>query len=176
MAQDPFRPSADRHRRAQRIFAPLKNLGLIVVDEEHETTYKQEEAPRYHARDVAIVRAKMEKCVVPRERHAFARELSQRRRGKYRLATLTQRVDDKQMPHIRIVDLTAGAAETKNGCHSVRETADRDYRTAGETGTDDSVPEPARILDFAALQRMRRSAELPELQCRLTFHRHPSHV
>jgi len=88
------------------VFAPLKNLGLIIVDEEHETTYKQEEAPRYHARDVAVVRAKIDKCVAvlgsatPSLESYYNAII-----GKYRLATLTQRVDDRQMPLMRIVDL-----------------------------------------------------------------------
>ena len=88
------------------VFAPLKNLGLIVVDEEHETTYKQEEAPRYHARDVAVVRAKIEKCVVVLGSATPSLEsYHNATSGKYRLATLTQRVDQKQMPLIRVVDL-----------------------------------------------------------------------
>src|SRR5205814_4254304 len=88
------------------VFAPLKNLGLIVVDEEHENTYKQEEAPRYHARDVAVVRARMEKCVVVLGSATPSLEsYHNAARGKYRLATLTQRIDQKQMPLMRIVDL-----------------------------------------------------------------------
>jgi primosomal protein N' (replication factor Y) len=88
------------------VFAPLKQLGLIVVDEEHETTYKQEEAPRYHARDVAVVRAKIEKCVVLLGSATPSLEsYYNATQGKYRLVTLTQRVDDKQMPQIQIVDL-----------------------------------------------------------------------
>jgi primosomal protein N' (replication factor Y) (superfamily II helicase) len=88
------------------IFAPLKNLGLIVVDEEHETTYKQEEAPRYHARDVAIVRATMEKCVAVLGSATPSLESYHNAViGKYRLVTLTQRIDEKQMPLMRIVDL-----------------------------------------------------------------------
>jgi len=88
------------------IFAPLKNLGLIVVDEEHETTYKQEEAPRYHARDVAVVRARIEKCTVvlgsatPSLESYYNATI-----GKYRLVRLTQRIDEKQMPLMRIIDL-----------------------------------------------------------------------
>jgi primosomal protein N' (replication factor Y) len=88
------------------VFAPLKNLGLIVVDEEHETTYKQEEAPRYHARDVAIVRAKIEKCVAVLGSATPSLESYHNAViGKYRLVTLTQRIDEKQMPLMRIVDL-----------------------------------------------------------------------
>jgi primosomal protein N' (replication factor Y) (superfamily II helicase) len=88
------------------VFAPLKNLGLIVVDEEHETTYKQEEAPRYHARDVAVVRAKIEKCVVVLGSATPSLESYHNAViGKYQLATLTQRVDQKQMPLMRVIDL-----------------------------------------------------------------------
>ncbi len=88
------------------VFAPLQNLGLIVVDEEHENTYKQEEAPRYHARDVAVVRAKIEKCVVVLGSATPSLEsYHNATTGKYRLATLTQRIDDKQMPLMRVVDL-----------------------------------------------------------------------
>jgi primosomal protein N' (replication factor Y) len=88
------------------VFAPLKNLGLIVVDEEHENTYKQEEAPHYHARDVAVVRAKLEKCVIILGSATPSLEsYHNATTGKYRLATLTQRIDEKQMPLMRIVDL-----------------------------------------------------------------------
>jgi len=88
------------------VFAPLKNLGLIIVDEEHETTYKQEEAPRYHARDVAVVRAKIEKCaVVLGSATPSLESYYNTTTSKYELLTLTQRVDDQRMPLMRIVDL-----------------------------------------------------------------------
>ena len=88
------------------VFAPLKDIGLIIVDEEHETTYKQEEAPRYHARDVAVVRAKLEKCaVVLGSATPSLESYHNATTGKYDLVALTQRVDERQMPVMRIVDL-----------------------------------------------------------------------
>jgi primosomal protein N' (replication factor Y) len=88
------------------VFAPLVNLGLIVVDEEHENSYKQEEAPRYHARDVAVVRAKLEGCAVLLGTATPSLEsYHNATQGKYRLLNLTLRVDDCQMPLIRVVDL-----------------------------------------------------------------------
>lgn len=97
------------------IFAPLENLGLIVVDEEHETSYKQEEAPRYHARDVAVVRAKFENCIVLLGTATPSLEsYFNAKRGKYRLVNLTLRVDDNQMPLIRIVDLRQEKRKAKS--------------------------------------------------------------
>src|ERR1039458_1602805 len=88
------------------IFAPVEPLGLIVVDEEHEHSYKQEEAPRYHARDVATVRGQMEGAVVVLGSATPSLESYYNcGKGKYTLLRLPERADDKKMPVVRIVDM-----------------------------------------------------------------------
>ena len=88
------------------LFAPFKNLGLIVVDEEHESSYKQDKAPRYHARDVAVVRASMEKCtVILGSATPSFESLSNARKGKYILSVLKKRADNALMPKMRLVDM-----------------------------------------------------------------------
>jgi primosomal protein N' (replication factor Y) len=88
------------------IFAPLENLGLIVVDEEHENSYKQDEAPRYHARDVAVYRAALEGCAVVLGSATPSMESYHNAKvGKYRLVGMPSRIDDRRMPLIRVVDL-----------------------------------------------------------------------
>ncbi len=88
------------------IFAPLEKLGLIVVDEEHENSYKQEDPPRYHARDLAVLRGSFEHCAVllgsaTPSLESFHNSVI----GKYQLLRMAQRVDDRKMPLIRIIDL-----------------------------------------------------------------------
>lgn len=88
------------------VFAPVRRLGLIVVDEEHEHTYKQEETPRYNARDVAVVRAHMEQCAVVLGSATPSLESYRNAQiGKYRLVRMPHRVDHREMPVMRIVDL-----------------------------------------------------------------------
>ncbi|WP_395751599.1 primosomal protein N' [Prosthecobacter sp.] len=88
------------------IFAPLERLGIIIVDEEHEPSFKQDETPRYHARDVAVVRGGIEKCVVllgsaTPSLESFENAAS----GKYELLKMLQRTDGRTLPLIRIVDM-----------------------------------------------------------------------
>jgi primosomal protein N' (replication factor Y) len=96
------------------VFAPLPELGLLVVDEEHEAAYKQEESPRYHARDVAVMRGRLEGASVvlgsatpSLESHANAL------RGKYTRLSLSARIGPRGLPSVEVVDrretLKAGA-------------------------------------------------------------------
>ena len=94
------------------IFAPVEPLGLIIVDEEHEHTYKQEEAPRYHARDVAIMRGQMENAVVVLGSATPSLESFYNcKKGKFALLELPERVDDQKMPHVRVVDMRQAGKE-----------------------------------------------------------------
>jgi primosomal protein N' (replication factor Y) len=88
------------------VFAPLENLGLVVVDEEQEASYKQEETPRYHGRDVAIVRAKLEGAVALLGSATPSLEsFHNARSGKYQLLQLESRVENRPLAPVEIVDL-----------------------------------------------------------------------
>lgn len=96
------------------IFAPLTNVGIIVVDEEHENTYKQETAPRYHGRDIAVLRAHFEKAVVVLGSATPSLESFQNTQsGKYELVRLDQRVDSHSMPIMRVLDMRIEAQKQK---------------------------------------------------------------
>ena len=88
------------------VFAPVRDLRLIVVDEEHEPAYKQDETPRYHGRDVAVYRAKLAHatCLLGSATPSLE-SFANVKAGKYRLDVLTKRVDDKKLPDIQIVDM-----------------------------------------------------------------------
>lgn len=88
------------------LFAPVRDLGLIVVDEEHESTYKQEESPRYHARDMAVLRGqRLGATVVLGSATPSVESLQNVYRGKYRLARLDVRADDRTLPRVKVVDM-----------------------------------------------------------------------
>ncbi len=88
------------------LFAPFRNLGLIIVDEEHETSYKQENVPRYQARDVAVMRGKIENAtVILGTATPSVESYYNAQTGKYNLVTLTQRIEEQQLPKMGIVDL-----------------------------------------------------------------------
>lgn len=88
------------------IFAPVENLGLIVVDEEHENSYKQEESPRYHARDVACERARISKAVcVLGSATPSVESYYKALHGEYRLLELPHRVGMWEMPTVEVVDM-----------------------------------------------------------------------
>ncbi len=95
------------------VFAPVRDLGLIVVDEEHDTSYKQEETPRYHARDVAIVRARQcGACVILGSATPALETRYNAERGKYTLLELPERIEKRPLPQVELVDMRREFLET----------------------------------------------------------------
>ena len=96
------------------VFAPMRNLGLIVVDEEHDQSYKQEETPRYNGRDVAIVRAQAAgACVVLGSATPCLESRYNAERGKYTLLELPGRIEERPMPQVELIDMRTEFLETR---------------------------------------------------------------
>jgi primosomal protein N' (replication factor Y) len=104
------------------VFAPLRDLGLIVVDEEHETSYKQDEVPRYNARDTAVMRAKLAQAVAVLGSATPSMESFRNAESKkYRHVTLQTRVENRALPSVEIVNMREEyAAEGKQVVFSRR--------------------------------------------------------
>jgi primosomal protein N' (replication factor Y) len=87
------------------VFAPVANLGLLVIDEEHEASYKNGETPRYHTRDVAAVRARLERARLVLGSATPSAETWARTEGKLTLLRLPERIGDRPLPPVEIIDL-----------------------------------------------------------------------
>ena len=95
------------------IFAPVDDLGLVIVDEEHDSSYKQESMPRYHARDVAVMRARSAKAIVVLGSATPSLESWQNvATGKYRRIEMRERVQQRPLPEVRLVDMRQEFQET----------------------------------------------------------------
>ncbi|MEM6911207.1 MAG: primosomal protein N' [Verrucomicrobiota bacterium] len=98
------------------VFAPVGNLGLIVVDEEQEASYKQDNPPRYHARDLAVLRGHLEKCAVVLGSATPSLESTANvQAGKYRRVQLTTRIGEQALPRFRFVDMRRAGKSALGG-------------------------------------------------------------
>jgi primosomal protein N' (replication factor Y) len=96
------------------IFAPVPNLGLVVVDEEHDQSYKQDETPRYNGRDVAVVRARQAgACVILGSATPSLESRFNAERGKYTLLELPERIERRPLPQVELVDMRVEFLETR---------------------------------------------------------------
>ncbi|GEP84168.1 putative primosomal replication factor Y [Staphylococcus piscifermentans] len=94
------------------VFAPFTNLGMIIIDEEHEATYKQEDYPRYHAKDIALWRSEYHQCpLILGSATPSLETYARAEKGVYHLLSLPERVNNQPLPAINIVDMREELAE-----------------------------------------------------------------
>jgi len=155
------------------IFAPVINLGLIIVDEEHEPAYKQENPPKYHARDLAVVRCHLEKCsVVLGSATPSLESYNNTLLGKYDLVHLTERADGASLPLTRVIDMRIEARKQKGRDAIISEV----LRTSIEKRLEDGE----QVIVFLNRRGFARSLQCPPcghvIECNhcaipLTYHR-----
>ena len=143
-----------RSARGRRCSRRSTNLGVIVVDEEHDGSFKQEEGVRYHARDVALVRAQRAGAVcVLGSATPSLESYAHAERGHYTLLVLTQRPTSQPMPTVEVVDLRTHVPDGEAMLSAPLRIAIGETLAAGEQS--DPVPQPARLLDVRDVPRVR---------------------
>ena len=154
------------------VFAPLPALGLIVVDEEHDASYKQEESPRYHARDVAVVRGRQEGALVVLGSATPSMEsYHNARAGRYACVVMASRVQERPLAAVRVVDMRAEAAAV--GPEVVLSRALRDALAATVARGEQALLLLNRRGFASALlcRECGRTLECPNCSVALTLHR-----
>jgi primosomal protein N' (replication factor Y) len=125
------------------IFAPMHDIGLIVVDEEHDASYKSEEGIYYHARDLAVALAGFSQCpVVLGSATPSSESYANARRGRYRLLSLLRRVNDRAMASVEIVDMRREVAEARKLAAA---------KPTNGTGSSEKKPQAAEVPDTVPL-------------------------
>jgi primosomal protein N' (replication factor Y) len=159
------------------IFAPVKALGLIVVDEEHEPSYKQEDMPRYHARDIAVMRGYLEGVpVVLGSATPSLESWMNVRRGKYQLATLPHRADHRSFPRVRVVDMRLKNPEEKK-FHVLSHDLIEAVRDRIEKGEQTILFLNRRGFSSSLIcRKCGHVAECESCSISLTYHRHDEHL
>ncbi len=149
------------------IFAPVPNLGLILVDEEHDQSYKQEETPRYNARDVAVMRAKLAGAVAVLGSATPSLESWQNAvQGKYARIELRDRVMNRPLPEVELIDMRREFKETGRDQLFSRSLIEQTQGGPGARRAGADPAQPARLLVCRDVPRLRRKAGVPELRHR----------
>jgi primosomal protein N' (replication factor Y) len=154
------------------VFAPVRNLGLIIVDEEHDQSYKQQESPRYHGRDVAIVRARDAGAVVvlgsatPSLESRYNAE-----RGKYERLLLPERVESRPMPVVEVVDTRQEFLETRKQATFSRALIDAVTERLDNGEQSMLLLNRRGFSSFMTCRACGERLECPNCSVTLTFHR-----
>lgn len=155
------------------VFAPLTNLGVIIVDEEHENTYKQENPPRYNGRDVAVLRAHVEECAVVLGSATPALEsYANTQKQKYELVSLEKRVDGQSLPLVRLIDMRLESRKRKGAMTILSDSL--------RAAIDKKISDGEQVILFLNRRGFARSLQCPDCghvcECThcsvpLTYHR-----